>query len=239
MYDATLGRFIQRDPQGYRDGPSLYQYVGSHPTVLLDAYGLIKGEGKYEKCDKCPDGWKEARVQAFILVDANDTTGADFVKGNDIYEQCCVKIVHSSTAVYYKQLTEEKIGADHLLDEYDPGKKEGGKIKPTAEETALTKNMDNLSLVHAYYVKGLAPAPGSTGEAFWFAEFSAPPAPGFVRTNSGNTITWSHEIGHVLLDSGDHVANERNLMFGAKSETKFKLTEAQCDKIRQNKRLVK
>jgi hypothetical protein len=39
-YDPALGRFIQRDPAGYLDGMSLYQYARSSPAVLSDPMGL-------------------------------------------------------------------------------------------------------------------------------------------------------------------------------------------------------
>lgn len=39
-YDTILGRFIERDPIGYADGMSLYEYVKSSPFVLADPFGL-------------------------------------------------------------------------------------------------------------------------------------------------------------------------------------------------------
>jgi RHS repeat-associated protein len=39
MYDPHLGRFMQRDPLGFVDGMSLYQYVGSRPLVMTDPTG--------------------------------------------------------------------------------------------------------------------------------------------------------------------------------------------------------
>jgi RHS repeat-associated protein len=41
MLHPILGRFIQRDPLGYVDGLSLYQYVGSAPLMGLDPTGRI------------------------------------------------------------------------------------------------------------------------------------------------------------------------------------------------------
>lgn len=35
-----LGRFMQRDPLGYVDGMSLYQYLNSHPVMATDSLGL-------------------------------------------------------------------------------------------------------------------------------------------------------------------------------------------------------
>jgi len=40
LYHAVLGRWTRRDPLGYVDGASLYQYVGSRPITGLDAMGL-------------------------------------------------------------------------------------------------------------------------------------------------------------------------------------------------------
>ncbi len=40
LHDPTLGRWLQRDPIGYLDGMSLYEYVGSAPSLSGDAFGL-------------------------------------------------------------------------------------------------------------------------------------------------------------------------------------------------------
>jgi RHS repeat-associated protein len=42
-YSPALGRFLQRDPLGYIDGPNLYEYARSMPTVLTDPLGLAAG----------------------------------------------------------------------------------------------------------------------------------------------------------------------------------------------------
>ena len=39
MYHPTLGRWLQRDPLGYADGMSLYEYVRSSPMNFLDLTG--------------------------------------------------------------------------------------------------------------------------------------------------------------------------------------------------------
>ena len=41
-HHPTLGRWLQRDPIGYADGMSLYEYVGSEPVGRLDPMGLAK-----------------------------------------------------------------------------------------------------------------------------------------------------------------------------------------------------
>lgn len=40
MYDPKTGRFLQRDPIGYIDGPNPYTYVRNNPVNWIDPYGL-------------------------------------------------------------------------------------------------------------------------------------------------------------------------------------------------------
>jgi hypothetical protein len=40
VYHPTAARFLQRDPVGYVDGMSLYEYVRSSPVGWRDAMGL-------------------------------------------------------------------------------------------------------------------------------------------------------------------------------------------------------
>jgi RHS repeat-associated protein len=40
-YDNQLGRFIGRDPIGYKGGKNLYEYVGSGPVNWFDPWGLL------------------------------------------------------------------------------------------------------------------------------------------------------------------------------------------------------
>ncbi len=43
FYDAPLGRWLNRDPIGYKGGKNLYEYVTSAPTIYLDPSGLYCG----------------------------------------------------------------------------------------------------------------------------------------------------------------------------------------------------
>ena len=47
-YDPQLGRFITRDPAGYVDGASLYEFVRSSPIGFIDPMGLMVLEYLYQ-----------------------------------------------------------------------------------------------------------------------------------------------------------------------------------------------
>ena len=40
-YDYHTGRWLTKDPIGYRDGMNIYQYVRSNPVVYQDPFGLL------------------------------------------------------------------------------------------------------------------------------------------------------------------------------------------------------
>ena len=40
-YDASIGRFISRDPSGYKGGLNFYAYCGNDPVNCSDPTGLV------------------------------------------------------------------------------------------------------------------------------------------------------------------------------------------------------
>ncbi len=48
-YDGMHGRFLQRDPTGYRDGMNLYNYARSNPTRFVDPWGLESDGKDYQR----------------------------------------------------------------------------------------------------------------------------------------------------------------------------------------------
>lgn len=106
-----------------------------------------------------------------------------------------------------KKDSEALIGTDLILEEYSsPG-------SPTAEETALTKRNRKKDTITVYLVKALSA--GSHGEAFWAADFPSTPASVVIKNGDSPFVAGkplAHELGHVLLDSGDHSGDKTNLM---------------------------
>ncbi|MBN1126482.1 MAG: hypothetical protein JXA82_15865 [Sedimentisphaerales bacterium] len=41
MYSASLGRFLQPDPIGYKEGMNIYKYSSNNPVLYVDPYGLL------------------------------------------------------------------------------------------------------------------------------------------------------------------------------------------------------
>ena len=41
FYDASLGRWLNRDPLGESAGPNLYTFVENNPVRFIDPYGLL------------------------------------------------------------------------------------------------------------------------------------------------------------------------------------------------------
>ena len=56
VYHPTLGRWMQRDPLGYVDGMSLYEYVRSRSTRMSDPFGLFEGDGPMRMDPGAPGG---------------------------------------------------------------------------------------------------------------------------------------------------------------------------------------
>jgi RHS repeat-associated protein len=46
-YDPQIGRFISKDPIGFKGGLNLYAYVGNNPVREIDPYGLAECEPLY------------------------------------------------------------------------------------------------------------------------------------------------------------------------------------------------
>ncbi len=55
MYHPELGRFVSRDPIGYRGGVDLYEYSGDAPLVSTDPSGMLFTEAYERQCL----GWAE------------------------------------------------------------------------------------------------------------------------------------------------------------------------------------
>ncbi len=98
----------------------------------------------------------------------------------------------------------------------------------TAEETELLAYRPGGAVIHAYYV------PGFTGpkvaESFWPAQHGEHAV---VLGNNARPDSFPHELGHVLLNSGDHEADPKNLMASGdiRNVGVDELTQQQCSRM--------
>jgi len=75
FYVPPLGRWLQRDPAGYGDGMSLYEYVSACPTGLKDASGL---------------GWTDWLPLSNLWKTPPGATVEDYAACKPSEKQCCL-----------------------------------------------------------------------------------------------------------------------------------------------------
>ena len=149
---------------------------------------------------------KTVSVHINHLEKAPTSHAADLTKAQATYAVANVDIKEVKSAVFDDATTKSLIGNDYILDEYT------SVGTPTAEEAKLLSEAAGRSggAISVYYVKGLSH--GNTGESFWPKDWANVGA-SVVISSTDTKETFSHELGHVLLDDGGHHADNNNLMF--------------------------
>ena len=139
-----------------------------------------------------------------------------------VYNQANTEIKKGKDVTLNEPKSKAILGPDLTLDEYtDP-------TKPTGEEKKLFKENQTAGAVTMYFVK--ASILKTLGEAQWPA--LATGLVGFVVNNIGTDNTFSHELGHVLLDSGSHAVPDATYLMHATAPDPKKLTPDEIKKIR-------
>jgi len=103
-YHPTLGRWLSRDPAGYRDGMGLYEYTGSSPIDLFDPSGL---SSILEPAAPLSDEQKNALPRLSPIVEGTDEevcawANARFDRENPDVVRCGCKVTRDEEAKPYR-----------------------------------------------------------------------------------------------------------------------------------------
>lgn len=228
FYNPSTGKWLSRDLIEERGGKNVCGFVENNPISNIDILGQKKGPGKYVEC-ACI-GWKKVPVSLIVLHGSRGIYISDLMQALDVYEQACVRPQAAALVVLGLSSTEHLIGADLTLEV----PQEPSSRWPTSEEIGLAQYRVNTH-PHAYFVKNMS-MPGLLGTTYSVSRPGYQPlAPAVVVINARAVDTFAHELGHLLLDDGDHINDPNNLMAPHVIRNfKDDLTEAQCDRIRDS-----
>jgi hypothetical protein len=211
---------------------SLWARVGSAGRQAANSLRPAMQSGlTLSRCSKSSS--PTANVGPKKTVTVNDTTlsggsgtlaSALTYANTRVYNQANVEIKQGASSTLDDPKSKVILGADLIVDEYT------NPSSPTTEEKDLLKENQSAGAVSVYFVKGFDK--GSLGEAFWAAAGS-----GFIGVIVGSTRpenTFSHELGHVLLDDGGHSVPDDTYLMHSTATDPTKLTPDQINKIRSS-----
>ncbi len=172
---------------------------------------------------------KKKVTQKTITLNAVNVTGSSgnlasalTYANTQVYHQANIKVKKGKVVTLPGFLSRFLIGKDLVLNEYP------NPTSPTAEEKSLLPWNQKSGEITLFFVKKLSA--GSLGEAFWPATGTG--LLGVVVSNSGIDNTISHEMGHVLLNSGAHVVPDNTYLMHATAANPKKLTDAEIKTMR-------
>jgi len=159
--------------------------------------------GAVQRQPACNTSAAATAVDVYVveLPGATRSSSADFVRANSIWQQCSKQINMVGGQSWQTSVLDVDAPAGIL-------NAPAGTVRPlTAEETQMTAHRPGGDVIHAYYI------PDFTGpkvaEAFWPAQHGQSSV---IVGNNARSDSFAHELGHVLLNSGNHESDPDNLM---------------------------
>jgi hypothetical protein len=200
----TLGRDIVFGPREYAPETTAGQRLLAHELTHVVQQSASSGPSVVQRQPVCETSVPERTIDVYVveLPGATRDASADITRANTIWHQCSINI----------NMVGGESWATDVLDRDAPTgilNAPSGTVRPlTAEEIEMTAHKPGgLDVIHAYYVPGFSGP--KVAQAFWPAQHGDQVV---VIGNSARTDSFAHEIGHVLLDNGDHETDPDNLM---------------------------
>lgn len=104
-----------------------------------------------------------------------------------------------------------------------------GTVRPlTREENQMLAYKPGGDVIHVYYVPSFSGP--KVAESFWPSQHGET---AFAVSNTPNADSFAHEMGHVLLDSGNHHRDQNNLMASGsiRNAGVDELEQSQCNRM--------
>jgi hypothetical protein len=200
----TLGRDIVFGPREYAPETTAGQRLLAHELTHVVQQSAASGPSVVQRQPVCETSVPERTIDVYVveLPGATRDASADIARANTIWHQCSINI----------NMVGGESWATDVLDREAPAgilNAPSGTVRPlTAEEIEMTSHKPGgLDVIHAYYVPGFSGP--KVAQAFWPAQHGDQVV---VIGNTARTDSFAHEIGHVLLDNGDHETDPDNLM---------------------------
>jgi Domain of unknown function (DUF4157) len=186
----------------------------------------------------CPNGVRTISVDLVTLYGSSQSPTAQLAVANTVFSGCCVRFVAGATPAQESQATTEAwLGGDTELKWHTQC---GLEPEEQAMWDGATSTHNLSSRMRVFFVETLNP---TTARAYSRPPFcatgaAAPYVNHAVIPNNALNDTLAHELGHILINSGDHTgidnpADTRNLMF-APGRTASDLDASQCAVIYRN-----
>jgi hypothetical protein len=174
----------------------------------------------------CTGTARTLSIDAVRLRGATRDPRADVAFANAVFDPCCVRVTLARNETATPALSDTWLGGDTDLATGTCGAASPDELNAYSGATA---QYGLTSPIRAFYAATISS--GARGESYppYCATGTAAAIRGMLKvTNSGADRTLSHELGHVLLNSGDHPPEMDNLMHPTNTATGEQLTAAQC-----------
>lgn len=188
--------------------------------VVQQDTGLFRVQGARLPCTSR----KKIDVYAVDLPGSSRSINDDLSNANSVLCQCGLEINVTGGQSWNTNLMDRDAPIGVLNEFTSLG-------SPTSEETELLSYQPGGAAIHAYYVPALSN--GSRGESFPQSAFPAVANNAVVLSNSAAVDTFTHELGHVLLNDASHHVNADNLMAtgSIRNVGIDELEQSQCDRM--------